>query len=107
MSRTSEEIIATGEEYLDGNEEIVTSTNVNEEEPDDDSDDDDIGEDDDVDIEDVEGENRNAGESSGVIAQLIDIREPLIKLRRKLEQRLDMDLAGFDFWLQVRKKKKD
>ena len=29
-----------------------------------------------------------------------DIREPLTNLRRGLEQKLDMDLSQFDFWLQ-------
>ena len=44
-----------------------------------------------------------AGEDdSGVIIQLIDIREPLNNLRRVLEKKLKTDLSDFDFWLQDR-----
>ena len=44
----------------------------------------------------VEGEE----EETGVISQLMDIREPLLKLRLILEQKLDVDLSQYDFWLQ-------
>jgi len=36
----------------------------------------------------------------GVLAQLMDIREPLQNLRETLEQRLGADLTDYDFWLQ-------
>ena len=39
-------------------------------------------------------------EETGVISQLMDIREPLLKLRSVLEQKLDTDLSQYDFWLQ-------
>jgi GA-binding protein transcription factor alpha len=39
-------------------------------------------------------------DGTGVISQLMDIREPLIKLRVMLEKKLDLDLSQFDFWLQ-------
>ena len=40
-------------------------------------------------------------EESGIICQLMDIREPLLKLRSVLEQKLGCDLSEHDFWLQV------
>ena len=41
------------------------------------------------------------GNDDGVIAQLIDIREPLSNLRDSLEARLGgMDLSQYNFWLQ-------
>jgi len=39
-------------------------------------------------------------EETGIISQLMDIREPLLKLRLILEQKLDLDLSQYDFWLQ-------
>ena len=39
-------------------------------------------------------------EETGIISQLMDIREPLLKLRIILEQKLDVDLSQYDFWLQ-------
>jgi len=36
----------------------------------------------------------------GVIAQLMDIREPLHNLRMVLQQRFNADLTDYDFWLQ-------
>ena len=39
-------------------------------------------------------------EESGIICQLMDIREPLLKLRSVLEQKLGCDLSDHDFWLQ-------
>ena len=39
--------------------------------------------------------------SNAVICQLMDIREPLLKLRSVLEQKLGCDLSEHDFWLQV------
>ena len=36
----------------------------------------------------------------GVVAHLIDVREPLINLKRGLEKRLGRDLTDYDFWLQ-------
>lgn len=43
-----------------------------------------------------------AGEDgeSGILCQLMDIREPLLNLRQVLEQRLTSDLSDYDFWLQ-------
>ncbi|XP_040582849.1 DNA-binding protein Ets97D [Lepeophtheirus salmonis] len=47
------------------------------------------------------GSMGSVGNEEGIIAQLIDIREPLVNLRRTLEQRLDgTDLSDYDFWLQ-------
>lgn len=46
-----------------------------------------------ADIEEVAGEE-------GIIAQLIDIREPLHNLKLILEQKLGADLSDYDFWLQ-------
>ena len=40
-------------------------------------------------------------EESGIICQLMDIREPLLKLRSVLEQKLGCNLSEHDFWLQV------
>ena len=39
-------------------------------------------------------------EETSIISQLMDIREPLLKLRIILEQKLDVDLSQYDFWLQ-------
>lgn len=39
-------------------------------------------------------------DAEGVVAQLIDIREPLTNLRKALERRLGMDLVAHEFWLQ-------
>ena len=41
-------------------------------------------------------------EESGVIIQLIDIREPLSHLKRVLEKKLKTELGEFEFWLQDR-----
>jgi len=45
------------------------------------------------DLEDAVGEDE-------VIAQLMDIREPLEKLKIVLQQRFNADLSDYDFWLQ-------
>ena len=37
----------------------------------------------------------------GMIAQLMDIREPLLTLRNDLQHRLETDLSEYSFWLQV------
>ena len=76
---------------VDANEEIVTA------------------EDADVDIEDLDDieddtddtdEDDSSQGSNGVIAELIDIREPLVNLKTALEKRLRVDLRDYDFWLQ-------
>ena len=41
-------------------------------------------------------------EETGVIIQLIDIREPLSHLKRVLERKLKTELGEFEFWLQDR-----
>ena len=41
-------------------------------------------------------------EETGVIIQLIDIREPLSHLKRVLERKLKTELSEFEFWLQDR-----
>ena len=43
-----------------------------------------------------------AEDDSRVIIQHMDIREPLVNLKRSLERKLKMDLSEFDFWLQDR-----
>ena len=43
-----------------------------------------------------------ADDESGVIIQHMDIREPLVNLKRGLERKLKTDLSEFDFWLQDR-----
>ncbi len=41
------------------------------------------------------------GEDENVVAQLMDIREPLFNLRRRLEEKLGgVDLSCHSFWLQ-------
>jgi len=44
----------------------------------------------------------SADDESGVISQHMDIREPLLNLKRVLERKLKTDLSEFDFWLQDR-----
>ena len=44
----------------------------------------------------------SADDDSGVIIQHMDIREPLVNLKRGLERKLKTDLSEFDFWLQDR-----
>lgn len=44
----------------------------------------------------IEGDD----EAAGVLMQHMDIREPLSTLRTLLEQRLGVELAGYQFWLQ-------
>ena len=50
-----------------------------------------------IDSEDLE----EAVGEDGVIAQLMDIREPLQSLRLILQTRFNADLSDYDFWLQV------
>ncbi len=85
-----------GHEYLDvdTNEEIVTAEDADVDIEDlEDDDDDDYDDDDDVDV-------TSADAVPDVIDQLIDIREPLVNLKRILEKRFKVDLAEYDFWLQ-------
>ena len=39
-------------------------------------------------------------DTEGVENAIIDIREPLINLKRKLEAKLEIDLTAYDFYLQ-------
>jgi hypothetical protein len=39
-------------------------------------------------------------EAAGVLMQHMDIREPLSTLQSLLEQRLGVELTGYQFWLQ-------
>ena len=41
-------------------------------------------------------------DGEGMIAQLMDIREPLHTLRNNLQSRLQIDLQQYSFWLQVK-----
>ena len=41
-------------------------------------------------------------DTEGVENAIIDIREPLINLKRKLEAKLEIDLTAYDFYLQGR-----
>ena len=64
---------------------------------DDDLDDDDLDDDDD---EDVDVDGLDDQEAEGTVNEIIDIREPLIILKRKLEAKLETDLTEYDFYLQ-------
>lgn len=100
-------------DFLDATEEIVTADSTESDDDDDDDDEDLIGdEDEDVDIE-VEDEDVSSNSASNVpvgpinhlgsqdyVAQLIDIREPLVTLRKKLEKKTKISLKDYDFWLQ-------
>jgi len=57
----------------------------------------DVGEVEERDEDDEEEDDQN---EEGVVAQLIDIREPLLNLKRALERRLGVNLARHKFWLQ-------
>ncbi len=79
-------------------EEIVTTGDYD----DDEDDDEDIAVDDyddDDELEEMPGYEIPSSEE-GVVAHLIDIRLPLISLRRALAKRLGLDLSDHDFWLQ-------
>ena len=95
-------------DYLDATEEIVTADSTEDDEDEDDEDDD-LIEDEDVDVEDTPSLPApqaplslpiNHLGSQDVIAQLIDIREPLFNLRKMLEKKIKMNLRQYDFWLQ-------
>ena len=94
---TSEDLISS--EFLDdgANEEVVASSSIATDEEEDEED---------VEIEAMDDEDGGGRGgllglgNDGVIAQLIDIREPLVNLRRALERRLNVDLSEHDFWLQ-------
>ncbi len=64
-------------------------------------------EEDDDDYEDEEVEAREGGGDEGILAQIIEIREPLVNLKGALERRLRVDLSGHDFWLQDSQKLAD
>ena len=103
---------------LDTNEEIMMAEDADvdigylgdeDEEDFDDEDTDDLDDEDtdDLDDEDTddldnssEDEDGAEGGQQGVICLLIDIREPLVNLKKALEKQLGLDLTTFDFWLQ-------
>ena len=67
------------------------------------TDDDDLGDsdlDDDDDDEDVDVDGIDDQDAEGVENAIIDIREPLNNLKKKLEAKLDIDLTHYDFYLQ-------
>ena len=67
------------------------------------TDDDDLGDsdlDDDDDDEDVDVDGIDEQDAEGVENAIIDIREPLNNLKKKLEAKLDIDLTHYDFYLQ-------
>jgi len=67
------------------------------------TDDDDLNDsdlDDDDDDEDVDVDGLGDQDAEGVENAIIDIREPLINLKRKLEAKLEIDLTHYDFYLQ-------
>ena len=79
---------------VDTNEEIVMAEDA-------DVDIEDLDDDDDDDLDDSSQDEDGAEDGQqGVICQLIDIREPLVNLKKELEKRLRLDLTTFDFWLQ-------
>jgi GA-binding protein transcription factor alpha len=92
------DLIAADYLGVDANEEIVTAedADVDIEDLDDDDDDDDDDDEDEDDTDDGAGGHG----SVGVLAELIDIREPLKNLKKNLERRLKLDLSEYDFWLQ-------
>lgn len=95
---SNEELISTSFLPESANEEVIGGSMASEG---DDEDEEDV-EVEAMDEDDIPGGGRaNLGlGSDGVIAQLIDIREPLINLRKALERRLHVDLSEHDFWLQ-------
>ena len=67
------------------------------------TDDDDLNDsdlDDDDDDEEVDVDGLDDQDAEGVENAIIDIREPLINLKKKLEAKLDIDLTHYDFYLQ-------
>ena len=65
------------------------------------TDDDDLNDSDlDDDDEDVDVDGIDEQDPEGVEHEIIDIREPLINLKRKLEVKLEIDLTHYDFYLQ-------
>ena len=46
------------------------------------------------------GDSNAEGGDEGILAQIIDIREPLVNLKHALERRLGITLSTHDFWLQ-------
>ena len=67
------------------------------------TDDDDLNDsdlDDDDDDEEVDVDGLDDQEAEGVENEIIDIREPLINLKKKLEVKLAIDLTHYDFYLQ-------
>ena len=66
----------------------------------DDLDDDDLQVDDDGDEEvDVDGID-DQEETEGIVNEIIDIRDPLNILKKKLEAKLEVDLSQHEFYLQ-------
>ncbi|XP_066991119.1 DNA-binding protein Ets97D isoform X2 [Anabrus simplex] len=87
---TGEEVLGVGEEVvLEQAEEVVTSMRGS------------TGSAEAVE-EELEAEENLSSEvdESGVLVQHMDIREPLSTLRTLLEQRLGVELTGYEFWLQ-------
>ena len=67
------------------------------------TDDDDLNDsdlDDDDDDEEVDVDGLDDQDAEGVENAIIDIREPLINLKKKLEAKLEIDLTHYDFYLQ-------
>ena len=56
--------------------------------------------DDDDDDEEVDVDGLDDQDAEGVENAIIDIREPLINLKKKLEAKLEIDLTHYDFYLQ-------
>ena len=74
----------------------------------DDFDDDDDDDDDDIDDEDIEVDVDGDNDFDlKVVSELIDIREPLGSLRRKLDKKMGFSVKSFSFWLQDSQKLSD